>query len=590
MLNLVTHQLLRQQQAAALADLRRLSSDWHALSSSAELDPLLAMELEAAEAAAERAILAEVFKLIAARQFAEADAKLDSLGAPRYLPVAALQVLPTLRADLNRTAVFSRAQEELKVQPTRFAKVWAPFANVPRNQIPLELRASADAWRVLSVVNYLLGYRFGGDPVESTSPEVALKQVADSVSPALAAKLRVELAAWLYFNNKPDDAVKLLEGEVDGFHAADVLADLRTFVLGSGEPLKTVDHSRWAAATGAGDKIPPRHAAAILPPERLANWRLPQGKPATSTVDFAIDREKKQFKTIVDAEASTSTAKVNMAADRIRETLAADAAQTKVFLDKVVAVRDKPFASPGEEQLAVTAATYGLTVAEVIGVLSAEADRPAVAARVFASVPVFMNPGAFASWVELSRRAPASFTTHADAGFKLTAIRARARVRDAVAFILNAHAAKVAASNPAEPLSRAALEAAVEKRLSLDANTISPAEYAQALVDTCRDWAEDFGQLNNAERELNSLIASFEAGSFDPNDGDAKEVLAHAKTAHKAIQQDAKRRHTGVASGCQLLGKYGRAAGPARDWLREQGDGKPWHTEAAAALEKIGVK
>src|SRR5262249_34286200 len=154
-------------------------------------------ELEAAEAAAEHAILTKVLELIAAGQFAEANAKLTTLGAPRYLPVAVLQVLSGLRVELNRVAAFSHAQEELKVQPTNFTKVWAPLASVPRNQIPPELRASADAWRALSVVNYLLGHRFGGEPVDSTDPEVVLKQVADSISPALAAKLRAELAAWL---------------------------------------------------------------------------------------------------------------------------------------------------------------------------------------------------------------------------------------------------------------------------------------------------------------------------------------------------------------------------------------------------------
>jgi hypothetical protein len=310
---------------------------------------------------------------------------------------------------------------------------------------------------------------------------------------------------------------------------------------------------------------------AILPSDRLAKWQLPQGKPVVSTVEIAIERTKKQFKAIIDTEVSTSTAKVNKAVERVSAALATDAAQTKAFLEKVIAVRVKPFASPTEEQLALTVASHGLTVAEVLGVLSAEADRPVVAARLSAGVPVFTNPGAFAARVELSRRAPASFTTHADAGFKLTAIHNRARVRDAVASILNTHAAKVAAGKQPEPLDRAALEAAVAKRLGLDANAILPAEYVQAVFDTCRDWAEDFGQLNHTERELRELLASIESGHFDL-DEDTKEALTFAKKRRDAIQQDIKRRQSGVANGCRILGEYGPSALTARDWLREQKD------------------
>jgi hypothetical protein len=581
MLNLIVHQSLRQKGASSLDDLRRLHADWHAIGPGAGLDPLLAMELEAAQAAAERELLTDALKLIAASRFAEAESKLAALVAPRYLPVAVVQLLPGLRAELKRAVPFVEMKARIAANAP-FDDVWRPVADVAREQLTPALVNTAAVWSALDGAREMLNDNalFASEDVERV-----LKNVKAAAGPEVANKLRPELAARLFLRGRPADAEKLLEGEVDQFHAAAVLADLRAGVLGRGEIA-----TPQIAAFFPSDGKAPAQSVAILPPEQLAKWKPPARKSGDTTINAAIADARAKLKAIVEAEAGAATGKVLASADRIRAALAADAAPMKVFLDKLEAVRGKPFASPAERQLAIAAATRGLTVAEVIGVLAAEGDRPVVAVRVLANVPAFTTPVALAAGVELSGRPPDAFKQHDDAGFKLTAVRARARVRDAVSFVLNARAAKLAAGQMLDPPDRAALEAEVAKRLGVEANAIPPEEYAQAILDTCRDWADDFDRLTAQWNELDQIVADLERGEFDPDDGDAKDLFALAKTRRIAVQLDTKRRQAGVKTGCELLGAYGPAALPARDWLREQGDGKPWRAEAATALEKVGAK
>lgn len=583
MLNLIAFQMLRQKQTASLAELRQLRSDWHAVGTGVGLDPIVAMELEAAESAAERLLLAEILKLIADGRFADAHAKLDFLESPRYLPAVVVQTLPDLRMWLQQTVPFVQMQAALKREGVSFKEACQPVAHVARDRMPPVLSRAADVWRSLEPTRQML---LPGSSPSVSEMEAALKDATSTAGVELANKLRVELAAKLFLLGRSHDAEALLESDLDPVHAAAVLADLRTAVLGRGEII-TPQVARFVPP----DRGTPSPAStAILPPEQLAKWKPPARKSGETTIDTAIKDAKERVNIAVHAAVVLRTAKVNEAAGCVRAALAAEAEPMKAFLDKLEVARGKPFASDVERHLAIASATRGLTVAETAGVLAADADRPAVAARLLANVPAYSNPGAFALTVEMAGRAPAAFAAYPDAGFKLTGAVTRARLRDAVAAVLNTHAAKVVAELAPPPLDRAALEAEVAKRLGVAANAIPPVDYVQALLDTCRDWAEDHVRLKRAVSELNDAIAILEAGGGEP-DEDTKDVLALAKTQRIAMQLDRKRREAGVMVGCRLLGEYGKAATSAHAWLREQMHtvGQPWREDAENTLKKLGA-
>jgi len=584
LLNIIAHQMLCQKQSASLVELRQLRTDWLAIGSGVGLDPIVAMELEAAESAAERLLLAEVLKLIADGRFADADEKLDFLESPRYLPAVVVQTLPELRMWLQQAVPFLQMQAVLKRDGVSFKEAWQPVAHVARDRMPPSLAHAADIWRSLDRARPML---LPGSSPSVSELEAALKDATSTAGMELANKLRVELAAKLFLLGRSNDAETLLEGDLDPVHAAAVLADVRAAVLGRGE----ITTPQLARFVPVDRPTPPPASIAILPPDQLAKWKPPARKSGETTIDAAMKDVKGRVNTAVHTAVVLRTTKVNDAVEVVRAALAAEAEPLKTFLDKVEVARGKPFASDVERHLAIAAATRGLTVAETVGVLGADSDRPAVAARLLANVPAFANPGSFALTVEVAGHAPAAFAAYPDAGFKLTGAVTRARLRDAVTTVLNAHAAKVAANLAPSPLDRSALETEVAKRLGVAANAIQSVEYIQALLDVCRDWSEDHTRLKTAVNALNEAIAALEAGGGDSEE-DAKDVLALAKTQRLTMQLDRKRREIGVTVGCRLLGEYGKAATPARDWLREQmqDGGQPWQGDAANTLKKLGGK
>ncbi len=585
LLNEIAHDLLRQQQAASLADLRRLRADWVAVGPGVGLDPIVAMQLEAAESAAERLLLAEILLLIRDAQFASADAKLGAIDSPRYLPAAVVHALPDLRAALRLITPYTRMQAELR-QNASYRVTANLMSDVPPGQRPDAVSQAFLVWGSLARVEDLLGNQ-RADKLDAI--ELAIAGVEKVHGVPLARKLRAEVSAQLYLFGRADDAALLLEGGVDPVHAAAVLADLRAIVLGRGE----ITTPQVALFVPASQTTPPAQSVAALSPDQLIWWKPPARKPGVTTVDAAIADTRAELKVAVNAAVDANTTKVSAAADRIRAALAAEAAPLKAFVEKVEAARGKPLAAPAERQLAAIAGTRGMTVAEAVGVLAVEADRPTSAARLLATVPAFGGPGEFVAAVELSGRAPAAFAAFPDAGFKLGAVRDRARIREAFAAVLNAHAAKVAAGQEVPGLERAAVEADVHKRLGLAGGAaLTPAERVQALLDVCRDWADDHARLADVMRDLNQAVADIETGDYGPNDDELKELTVAVKGRRLLVQADKKRREAGVVIGCQLLGGYGPDAAPAREWLGAQLDGgeKPWRSAVTAAREKIGAK
>lgn len=470
------------------------------------------------------------------------------------------------------------------------------IAALPKERIAGSIADTMLAWANLVEVGRMMD---GGQP-EVVSREfvphtveamdAALRSVGRAVGAGVAGRLRVELAARMILTGRPKDATALLDGAVDPAHAAAVITDLRAIALGRGEvvtPQVAKFGPPWAGVEGLPPGRPAEIAAAVLPPDRLAEWRPPTRKIGETTVGAAITDARAKLKAAVEVTANASIAKVNAVADRIRAALAAEAAPQKAFLDKVEAFRGQPLATPVEVQLAIVAAARGFTVAEAVGVLAADADRPAAAARLFATVPTLASPAAFAAAVEVSGRASVAFASHPDAGFKLVAASpTRARLRDTIGATLGAHAQKVANGLNPDPPTRADLEAEVARRLNTG-GAIPPAEVVQALLDVCRDGADDYTRLANAARTLDELISQIGAARLSDDDQELQDEFAIAKTRRIGVQYDRKRAEAIVTVGCNLLGAYGRDATPAAAWLGAQNEWTPWRAAAVRGFARI---
>ncbi|AWM35769.1 hypothetical protein GobsT_65370 [Gemmata obscuriglobus] len=585
LLNVITHDTLHQKQTVPLAELRRLRADWVALGPGSGLDPIVAMQLEAAEAGAERLFLADGLELIAAGRFAEAFARFEPLELPRYLPVSAVRALPELREALRRVAPFAQSQAALRAGDADAAV--RALSKLPNEHKPLTV-ANADEAR-LPLVLARATFGDGGTGAELSFVRRLLADVEKHHGATLARQLRTELAARLFLAGRAADATALVGDGVDPAHASQVLADLRAATLGRDE----LKNPQIAAVIAADRTQPPAYSAIILPPDRLAQWRPAVPNPGNKIVDVAEAAAREKVTTALNAEVTAGTARVRAAAERIREALATEAAPRKAFLDKIEVARGKPFVTPAERELALVAGTRGHTVAEAVGVLAAEPDRPAAAVRLLAVVPAFVHAGEFAAAVERSGRAPAAFAAYPAAGDKLPPACDRSRVREAVHAALHAQAGHTVSGREPPPFARSEFEAGLRDRLKLPpGETPSAAECVQGLLDVCRDGAAEYAQLLEAFGDLNQAIPDIERGVYDRANATRKELETALKLRRLSVLADKKRCEIGLAVGCQLLSAYGPDAAPARDWLRAQseGTGTPWGASAADALEKIGAK
>ncbi|MDY3556442.1 hypothetical protein R5W24_005608 [Gemmata sp. JC717] len=585
LLSALTHDTLHQKPPAPLAELRRLRADWVGLGPGSGADPIVAMQLEAAEAVAERLHLAAVLDLIAAGRFADALDHFEPLEPSRYLPVAVARALPELRAELRRTAPFVRLQAATRAgDATAAARALSELPDEPK---PLAVTRADEARLPLVLARATFGD--GGLKAELGFVRDLLANVEKHHGAALARQLRTELAARLFLAGRAADATALVGDGVDPVHASQVLADLRAATLGRDE----LKNPQIAAVVAADRTQPPAYSATILPADRLAQWRPTVPARGDKIVDVAEAAAREKFTTALDAEVAAGTARVRAVAERIREALATEPAPRKLFLEKIESARGKPFATPAERELALVAGTRGHTVAEVIGVLAGESDRPAAAVRLLATVPVFVHAGEFAAAVERSGRAPAGFAAYPAGVDKLPPGCDRSRVREAVHAALHAQAGHTVSGREPPPFARSEFEAGLRERLKLPpGEALGAAECVQGLLDVCRDGAAQHAQLLEAFGDLNQAISDIDRGVYGRASATLKELETALKLRRLSVLADKKRREVGLAVGCQLLGAYGPEAAPARDWLRAQseGTGAPWGASAADALEKIGAK
>jgi hypothetical protein len=560
---LALEELLRKQ--GNLADLRRLRAEWLAVGPGAGLDPLLAMRLEAAERAAEAALFGELFDHLAAGRYARALDVIDALGEPRFAPAAAVLELPVLRPEVAHAAALARVRAALaraKAEPG-FAE--AVF-QLPRGRGP-DLAPLVRQDAALTRAGAALDGHFDDPRAGATA---ALAELEQQCGAALASEVRAEFAARFALEGEFATAEHLLRGATDTAHARRVLEDLRAATLSTGAlALPQV------AARVPGGANPPALARAILPNDQLDKWK-PLARPrGESTVTAERARVRAKAGALTDAEFKSAAARVNPIAERLRAALGAAAAPLNEFAAKVEAARGKPFVTETERFLAAACGTHGYTVAEAVGALAGEAHRPAGAAGLLAALADPTDFGAFAVRVELAGRPPESFAPMPAAGFKLTGIRDRARLREAAIAEIESRAGE-----------GAPLVAALAARLPVRAAPVTDAEAVRALLDAARDGADAHARLTEAETELRAIWSNIERGEYGDPDDELRALQRTVQFRRIETQALLKRRTTALVRACELLGGFGPAAAPAAEWLAEQPAGAPWGEPARAALRR----
>jgi hypothetical protein len=146
-----------------------------------------------------------------------------------------------------------------------------------------------------------------------------LESVATEFDVDAAGRLRVELSAKLFLIGKPHDATKLIENETPNEYAREVLADLRTIILGGGT-LVNPQVARFVPENGLSE-LP--GAAALVPPSLRARWQRPKPPVENETTLTKLGkRARKTTTTAAEPEVEKLAKKVSVAADAIRAELA----------------------------------------------------------------------------------------------------------------------------------------------------------------------------------------------------------------------------------------------------------------------------
>ncbi|MBA4064184.1 MAG: hypothetical protein C0501_10810 [Isosphaera sp.] len=546
LLNLIAADLVRQQRAEAdlarrLAALRALRGDWAAVGPGAGLDPLVELELATAEAAAERAALLRALGFVDGKEYAKAAAELAPLADSRHLPVPVARAVPGLLADLRALAAVTALKPDGALPPS----------NSPA--VPAALRpAVARVEVVRDVAKPFAGF---GWPIGYAQETLAA--VEKEFGPAAAAQLRVELSAAAFLDGKTDIALALLDGDIDGDRARQILADLRAAVLGEGGATGNVQ---------IGNRLPPEQPTAALAPlvpaARRAAWRSPVPTRGETTA-AALEKEARAgLVTAAAAEVERLAGPVAATAAAVRAELDARAGALAPFAGKVQARLGRPVADGDEAEVVAAAAARGLTVDDAVSLLAGPADAPARAARV---VGAALAPAAH---LAVAGRPPASLKPGEDGGFRApaeVAARDRGRVREAVR-------AALAAAADAD---RAGFEAAVGRAFG----SVPPDDLASALFDAARDLAAAHAGTAADLRSLADALDRLDGIAFD--DPDDAAAVRKAKVRRDELTQELSAGAGAVRATLRLLAEYGPAAPAARPWLAEQ-RGSPWAAAAAA--------
>jgi hypothetical protein len=553
LLNLIAADLVRQQRAEAdlarrLAALRALRGDWAAVGPGAGLDPVVELELAAAEAAAERLALLRALGFVDEKEYTKAAAALAPLADSRHLPVPVARAVPGLLADLRALVAVTALDPNGLLPPSDSPAV------------PAALRPAVARFEVIrDVAKQFAGFGWTAGYAQET-----LAAVGEEFGPAAAGQMRVEVSAAAFLAGKTDAALALLDGGVDGDLARQVLADLRAAVLGEGGATGNAQIGYQLATEQATRVLAP-----LVPAGRRAAWRSPALVRGPTT---AVAYEKWALVGLAEARAAELerlAAPVAAVAAAIRAELEARAGALAPFAGRVQARLGRPVADGGEADLVAAAAARGLTVDDAVSLLAGPADAPARAARVLGAA---LAP-APAAHLAAAGRPPAALKPGDDGGFALPAAvfaRDRGKVREAVR-------AALAAAPDAD---RAAFEAAVGRACGRPAGeAVPPDDLAAALLDVARDGAAAHA---GAAADLRTLSAALdrldERDLADPADAAA---VRRARARRDELGREVSAGAGAVRAALRLLAGYGAAPAAARPWLAAQG-GAPWAAAAAA--------
>jgi hypothetical protein len=268
---------------------------------------------EPPDAAAERKLLDDALGHIRDQEYVFAVARLAPLAKSNSLPAPVAKVIPGLIADLRSLdAVTQLATAPPDAEPPAVTADLLPAA-VQRPYARLELSRAVGA---LLETPHPAGTEF---PWAAERASKLLDAVAAEFDADAAGRLRVELSAKLFLAGKPQDATKLIENETPNEYAREVLADLRTIVLGGGT-LANPQVARFVPEKGLKE-LP--GAAALVPATLRDQWQHPK-PPADSETAFARleKRVRKDVTAAAATEAEKLTKKVAATADGIRAGLA----------------------------------------------------------------------------------------------------------------------------------------------------------------------------------------------------------------------------------------------------------------------------
>ena len=179
--------------AVLAAVLLSASSAW-APPPAAEIDPIVALQLDADEAAAERLLLNEALGLVRDKNYAFAVARLAPLTTSRFLPAAVAQSIPGLIEDLRRLDAVTRLVAIEKMPVGKFPAVSA-------DSLPTAIKRPLLWIELLRAVDDLLETRLPDGtklPWTAAQANKLLGAVADEFGAEAAGKLRTELSAKLF--------------------------------------------------------------------------------------------------------------------------------------------------------------------------------------------------------------------------------------------------------------------------------------------------------------------------------------------------------------------------------------------------------
>lgn len=545
-LNEIVSRVLRQRQphhSERLAAVRQLSADWNSVGSGGGgSDPLTAMELATAEAAAEKQILLAVLGLVKELRYQQAWAEIKPILQPRYLS------LPVSRAVLDLGVVLMQLDWLLGFNPDHPVALPGQTATMKR------MGPAVAAIRAVRGVESELSPTAGRDVREI---DARLAALGEAFSAADAARVRVEVSVALFLSGRVAVAAELLKGEVPAEETRVLLDDLRSVVLGAG----AVENAAVANAIRA-DGLP-KVIEPLIPVADRGKWRAPElPKAVESTLERLGKRARREAAMISAEEQAKLAARAAAVVADIEAELTKQTGGLNPFRERAEARLGRPLNGVEEQEFIAAAAFRGFAAEDAAALLSAQEKRSPRGVRLLG---VALSSGHLAL-------AAVAGATPGDALRLSPEVRAceRSRIRLAV---------EAAMRNDPPPDDRKAFEAAVAKDLGLaDVRELRRPEVIMGLLDVTEAAAAAHKTL---AADLNHL-------RIEARDVEDKESIDRIGAREAALTGAAGQRSRQVVAACRLFTECGRDALPALAWLRTtQGAPCPWVDEAAAALERL---